>query len=539
MTEDSALDQLPDEHGQLRLFLESAHSSVVAADEQGLITYVNARTVATFGYQPEELVGRPGAEFLPAPLSDEEQARQDDYLSHPYRVDLKPTTELRIVAKDGRQVPVEIRLTPLEVAGGVWTVAGITDLTARVAAEERSRTFGRAYRTLAQMNQAIVRAPDAETLFQETCQIAVELGGYLGAFVGAVGDDGRVRPLTLAGGIGGYIARLGITLDPDDPRGQGPTARALRENTPCFSVDFVQDSRTLPWHDLAREYGVRSLASLPLRVSGQPVAVLNLYSGADAPFDAEIGELYEHVADNVSYALDRFAADERLARVAGQRNDLLKRLATAEETERARIAADLHDDSVQALAAIELRLGMVRRKLEARDAAADLSELLDPIQDGLVAASAGLRSLLFELEPPAATESCATALRHAAEYVFDGDPIQWQVKCDDDVHLVDTQNAQALRIVKEALINVRKHARATRVDVHATSTASGIEVAVTDDGVGFAPEVDLDDLRSRPGHRGLATMRDRATVTGGWLRVERAPGSGTVLRFFIPRNAPA
>ncbi|MGI8524148.1 MAG: sensor histidine kinase [Nocardioides sp.] len=542
MSADSPLDRVLDAQDQVRIFLDSAHSCVVAVDGDELITYVNARAVETFGYEPTELIGRPVEQLIPVNLTDEERAQREQLrLSlNPRRVDLKFAADVYVLAKDGRKIPVEIRLTPLRLAdGGVWTVAGITDLSARVVAQERSRTMGRAYRTLAQLNQAIVRAPDARTLYDETCRIAVEVGGYLGAWVGTVRPDGAVRPVACSPGVRGYVDALDITVDPHDPRGLGPSAVALREGRACFSPDFVHDPRTAPWHALAVEHGVHASASLPLREAGAPVAVLNLYAGVDGTFADGVGELYEQVADNVSYALDGFAAAERLAEVAAQRSHLLQRLATAEETERARIAGDIHDDSVQALAAIELRLGLVRRKLAERGSTADLVALLDPIQEGLVATTRGLRSLLFELEPPAHAESCASAVRSAAEHVFEDHPIQWQVDGDDDVRLPDIETAQALRIVKEALINVRTHAQASRVDVRVRNAETGVEVEVTDDGVGPAPGVDPDELRSRPGHRGMSTMRDRAALTGGWLRLERAPSGGTTLRFFIPRDPSA
>lgn len=534
---DSPLDRVLDPHDQVRVFLDSAHSSVVIADDNGLITYLNHRAVETFGYQPDELIGSAVELLFPRTLPEDEAVERERYRAHPRRMDLPSDAGIHALAKDGRKIPVEVRLTPLRLADGtVWTVAGLTDLSARVAADERTRVIGRTYRALAEMNQAIVRAQSAQALYAETCRIAVDLGGYLGAWVGTVDQAGAVRPVARAGSLDAYIDALDIRLDPDDPRGRGPAARALLENQTCFSIDFAHDPETAPWHELAGQHGVVSVASLPLRVDGEPVAVLNLYLGNKSGFNDGISELYEQVADNLSFALDGFAVDRRMVKMAAQRKDLLMRVSTAEETERARIAAEIHDDSVQTLAAIELRLGLVRRKLVERDSTADLVGLLDPIQEGLAATTSGLRSLLFELEAPARTEGCATALRNAAEYVFDGHPIRWQIHCDDDADPDGGVTTQALRIVKEALINVRKHARASRVEVRAVSTLEGVEVTVTDDGVGFGPDADLDNLRSQPGHRGLDTMRDRAAVSGGWLRFERGTQSGTTLRFFVPRG---
>ena len=101
--------------------------------------------------------------------------------------------------------------------------------------------------------------------------------------------------------------------------------------------------------------------------------------------------------------------------------------------------------------------------------------------------------------------------------------------------LPGVEQAQALRIVKEALINVRKHAQADRVDIVVRNRDGGVEVTITDDGVG----VDPDRLAPVPGHRGLETMRDRAELSGGWLRLEQPPAGGTTLHFWIPGTASA
>jgi signal transduction histidine kinase len=85
------------------------------------------------------------------------------------------------------------------------------------------------------------------------------------------------------------------------------------------------------------------------------------------------------------------------------------------------------------------------------------------------------------------------------------------------------------RIVQEALTNVRKHARASNVTVSLHQADAGYTALVTDDGVGFAPEV-----AEAPGHLGLASMRERAQVAGGWLRIDTAPGRGTTVEVWLP-----
>ena len=518
--------------GLVRLLLDAAPIAVVAVDGDGLVTYANPSVTQSFGWDTGELLGRPVETLVPSGIDGVERT---DPLPGPAPRPGGGGHEVRGVRRDGTPVAVEVTVTQLPVgeSGESWVVAGIVDVSNQRSTEGRLVTVVRAYLTLAQMNQAIVRAPDAATLYAETCRVAVEQGGYLGAWVGEAGADGRVRPLATAGVLDDYIDRLDISVDPADPRGRGPTALALREGQPCYSADFRSDAATAPWHELAAPYGIEASATLPLRRAGRPVAVLSLYSGRSGEFDEDMRGLLGQVGENVSFALDGFAAAERLRYVAAQRSELLRRLVSAQEGERALIAADLHDDSVQALAAIDLRLGLLRNRLE--QAAPELVPSVDTIQETVAHAVDGLRRLLFDLEPPAEHSSCEAAVREAAAHIFVGQPLVWTLDCDDDVSLPGVEQAQALRIVKEALINVRKHAQADRVDIVVRNRHGGVEVTITDDGVG----VDPDRLVPVPGHRGLETMRDRAELTGGWLRLEQPPAGGTTLHFWIPGTAAA
>jgi signal transduction histidine kinase len=103
------------------------------------------------------------------------------------------------------------------------------------------------------------------------------------------------------------------------------------------------------------------------------------------------------------------------------------------------------------------------------------------------------------------------------------------------VDLPGPARVTAYRIAKEAMVNARKHSGAHRVEVGLARGEDGVLVTVADDGVG----VEADGIRRRHGHRGLASARDRATIAGGWLRVEGAPDEGTRVFLWLPDVAPA
>lgn len=525
--------------------LDASPHNVVAVNSDGVIGYVNARTLRTFGYDEAELLGEPVEILMPGELTHRHEQHRKTFVTEPRARPMGIGRELTGRHKHGHLIPVEISLTPVDTADGIWVIAAIADVSSRRVIEARLQSMSRAYLTQARMNQAIVRAEGAPDLFAETCRLAVEEGGYLGAWVAVGGPGFSVESVATAGELDDFVEQLHVTTDPADPRGHDPTALALREGRSCYSADFGSDPATAPWHGLAATFGIHASASLPLRRGGETVAVLTLWSAQPRIFDEQMRSLLEGLAENVSFALDGFDAAARLKQVAAQRSELLRRLVAAQEEERARIAADVHDDSVQALAALGLRLGLLGRKVA--ESAPELVASVEQLQETVGAVGSGLRHLLFNLEPDDPDASLVEMVEEAAEHTFEGSDVRWSVQVaagpatsgagpqdERDLRLSDVARVQAARVVKEALINVRKHAGASVVRVVLRPVAGGVEIAVSDDGVGG----DTEDLSPAPGHRGLTTMRDRAEIAGGWCRIEQGH-AGTTLRFWMPCVNPA
>jgi signal transduction histidine kinase len=92
------------------------------------------------------------------------------------------------------------------------------------------------------------------------------------------------------------------------------------------------------------------------------------------------------------------------------------------------------------------------------------------------------------------------------------------------------------RMAQEALANVRKHAKASRVDVVLGEQDGGYLVRIADDGVGFSTTKAGESVR---GHLGLSSMRERAGMAGGWCRLHSLPGQGTTVELWVPRPAVA
>jgi signal transduction histidine kinase len=217
-----------------------------------------------------------------------------------------------------------------------------------------------------------------------------------------------------------------------------------------------------------------------------------------------------------------------LKRTIEQRRALLSRLEQAQEQERRRIAADIHDDSIQVMSAVDMRLQMLEREVESDDAL----KAIDGIKDTVQLAIDRLRHLLFELRPPVLDrEGLAPALEIYLERMASETGIAVEL-VDQTVKEPPAElRAIAFRIAQEALSNIRKHANATRVVVTLSGTDRGLTVRIADDGEGFErSRADVPEA----GHLGLSTMRERAELAGGSFVIETAPGAGTTVEFRLP-----
>ena len=387
-----------------------------------------------------------------------------------------------------------------DVMGGTSRIAerARPDRAAGLPGPRSSRpgVSGRSYRILAATSEAIIRAEDPGALYADVCDILVREGGYPAVWVDEVVEGTTRRPAAGAGSAG--VAR-----------GRAPLQVPLRH-----------DGRT-----------VAVLSVVPDRSDDAPGRDDEARDRSDEARDRsdeaeEADDLLQRVAANISFSLDGFAAAERMRELAEDRRRLVHGVVSAEQRERVRIANDIHDESVPLLASLELRLGLLHQSGAADDP--EVRATLTEMQTTLGRAVTGLRDLLFELDDEHA-DDLPGAVREAAEQILDPFGLRWELVVDGEVQLPEIERLQAMRILKEALVNIRKHAHASTVRITVRGRPDGVEVAVTDDGVGM----DGTPAR-RPGHRGLASMRHRAEVSGGWLRVDSCPGGGTTVRYAVP-----
>jgi signal transduction histidine kinase len=195
--------------------------------------------------------------------------------------------------------------------------------------------------------------------------------------------------------------------------------------------------------------------------------------------------------------------------------------------ERRAMAQDLHDDPIQAITAVSLR---IQRLLAS--ATPEQREQLVEVQSAVSDAIERMRSMLFELHPPTLDDE---GLVSAVElYLYERlDPLGIDWKLHDRV--VDEPRSAtaslAYRLAREALANVAHHSQASHVDVTIEQVNGGILTRIVDDGVGC--DVDA-AIKGRAGHLGTVSSRHLAKRASGWWTMTSTPGSGTTVEFWLP-----
>jgi len=306
-------------------------------------------------------------------------------------------------------------------------------------------------------------------------------------------------------------------------------ARALRRGEPLV----VPDVRACP--DVGSSFtatgsvlivpiwtGTR-MAGVQIVVSRHPVP----YSDDDVAFVRGLANVLALASERARVQAQLRLSIDELRKSAGDRSRLLAHIVQAQEEERQRIADDIHDDSVQVMTAVALRLATLRRRLPT----GDLDPLLVSLEHDVRQSINRLRRLMFVLRPPALeAHGIAAALQAFLAQIAEDAGLAYSL--DDRLQLEPEPEARTVvyRIAQEAVSNVCKHARANHIDVVLSEYDGGVLVEIKDDGVGF------DATRSRqapPGHLGLLVMQERAEQSGGWFSVESEPGTGTTVRYCV------
>jgi signal transduction histidine kinase len=257
---------------------------------------------------------------------------------------------------------------------------------------------------------------------------------------------------------------------------------------------------------------------------GTPIRILERQWGNLYLTEKESGEDFTEEDERAVVALAEWAAIA-IGNARSVATERLRLAMDAAEQERRQWARELHDATLQGLAAVRLMLVTGRRDGRRLEAAVDRS--IEQIDHEIGA----LRDLITDVRPDSLQElgivPALGALASRIEARREGVRIPIEVQPGPDVRFSPAQEIAVYRVVQEAITNAIRHGGATRIAVTLARTKSSLVTRIADDGAGFAP--DRADLGF-----GIVGMRERAELAEGRLEIDSAPGEGAVVTLTLP-----
>ncbi len=297
-------------------------------------------------------------------------------------------------------------------------------------------------------------------------------------------------------------------------------------------VELDGHSFGTPGFQRSRWRQTRAVKAFGNTIGRVEVCYLHKPQGHDATQGEEVflkeeAHLLHAVAEYLGRIMEARYAEEHLRTLSGE-------LIRAQESERQRIAMELHDDVAQSLTMLKIGIEALNcdragETCHIRQQVHDLSTQVGGIIDSV-------RRLSYDLLPPGLVQLglVSTIFRLCEDFSTRHDiRTQFRAEGMDTVKLDFEFQINVYRIVQEALSNVRKHSRASNVSVKLIASHPSILLRVEDDGRGFTLKHASGERR--PGrHMGLLSMSERARLLHGTLRINTSPGQGTKILVEIP-----
>jgi PAS domain S-box-containing protein len=496
-----------------RLFvgiLESIPEGALAMDAEGVILTANSAVEQLYGFEPDELVGRPITMLVP----DEAAAGQRELLQRIMAGDVVEDLETRRVAKDGTPIDVAVTLAPMrDAAGKVTAVAAIhVDVRDRRA---RDTALEHALRRLSASTEVLL-ALGGRTDAQRVLGLIAERGRTL--------VDARAVVILIAEGHDLVVSAVSGEI-PEQLAGARVRAAGtlVAETLRTLRLERVADA-SAALGPLLRDLDLSAATAMlvPLAFRGEGLGVL-------LALDRLTGPEFNREDESLMVSFGAGAATA-VATTRSVEQDLVRASLASAEREHRRWARDLHDQTLQGLHGLQMLLTTALQS----DAPEALRSSAERAVEFLGAEIDELRGIITDVRPATLDElGLEAALATLTERLGGTEGI----KIDADVHLAweageiaerlaPELEAAVYRVVQEALTNVAKHSQAKEARVEVAEEAGEVRVEISDDGVGFDPEARAEGV-------GLVGMRERVSLIGGRLELESGGGK-TVVRARLP-----
>lgn len=466
---------------RLRMIFETASEAILTIDDDQTIVMANDAAAHIFGYEAAQLVGSSLDRLIP--LRHRARHRRDVEAfgqAADVRRAMGRTAEVHGVRADGSEFPAEAAISHAHLHGHHLYTVVVRDITRRRQAERELRDSELRQRRLLEF------LPDA---------VLIDTGGRV------------------------------VYVNAEAQRLFGASAAALTGQSPLELV--VPDSRPLASRHFA------ALRSGRYVQRGAELEILR-FDGSRRTVESTTATVVDHGETSIILVLRDITDLRRMEAELARSHEDLQRLVASQhevlETERRRIARELHDDLQQTLAAIKIDLAAALAQVQARPGGAAALHSARALADQAIEST---RRIIGDLRPQILDDlGLVPALQLLASQFEQRTAIACALDADEDAleGLLSPDVATALfRIVQEALNNAARHSRAQRVAIEVIAQPPGLTLRVRDDGIGIA-----DAAPRRAGAVGLIGMHERARLLQGTLDVTPASPHGTVVQVNVP-----
>ena len=416
------------------------------------------------------------------------------------------------------------------------------DLKQRLAQiREQAQTLEKQTREqeiLLRVSQALSRAMDLDEVSQVGSRVVGSALGVERCAISLLRDDGKQFE----------IKGLYCKEEPPDrkimetrfPWADVPDLfKSVRKGKPFViydTSDIPPESATAKYF---RKTGIKSALGTGMFFGKKLVGILSITSLKERKtFTPEETRLIQTMANQIAVAVENARLQQMVEKHAQELKNLYSELLNAQESERGKIARELHDQVGQMLQAMKMNLDWVQQALTSKPEKLEkIQDWLSDTEELLAQTIEDIRNLTFDLRPSMLDDfGLIPALRSYVENFSRRSNLKVSLKTGDKEYRFPPEVVIALyRIIQEALTNVAKHAKASLASVSVSQRGSTAVLSVRDNGVGF----DSDKWLSVPKGMGLLNIKERVDMLGGSFEIISRPRKGTKLNIQIPFSGGA
>lgn len=471
---DTSARDLLNASARLAAIVESSGDAIISKDLTGVITSWNHGAELLFGYTAQEAIGKPVTMLMPPDRVDEEPgilAR----ISRGEKIEHYETVRRR---KDGALIDISLTVSPIYNAEG--KIVGASKIARDITESKRTEAELTKLASIVETSNDPIISKDLNGIISSWNKGAEMTFGY-------TAQEAIGQPITM--------------LMPPDRVNEEPGILAR-----------IRRGEKIDHYETVRRHKDGHLLDISLNVS--PV-----YDARGVIVGASkiVRDITEH----------------KRADKAVRERETARAILVAQESERARIARDLHDHLGQQMTALRLRLESLLATCEDEGT----RTVIEDLRGAALKIDREIGFLAWEMRP---IELDALGLEGALMSFIQ----EWSAQYNIDVEFHSNLNRSAAgnnvlpdgveinlyRIMQESLNNIMKHARAQKVDVLVHRRDGEISLVIEDDGIGF----ELNSSKAVSGGLGLTGMRERAALLGGDLEIESRKGKGTTILVRMP-----